>query len=304
MRRYLPSLDRLQALREVARTGGFSAAAETLGLTQPAVSNQIRQLEEQVGASLLERIGKTAKPTTEGEMLIGAAARAFAELETALDEIARLRAEVAGALVLATGATATKHLLPPVVADLRRRHPGIELRILTGNTAEPIGGVRDGSIDLGLFTAPIDEAALATRFFYRDRLVGIMPTAQAPGTRSIGPRDLEGRQLVLFDRAGSIRQAVDRWLAHADRRRIRATDIGSADAQIAFVRASYGWSIVSEIAAREDAAAGRIAMRPLAPALSRDLVLVWRQDRAQRPAISAALAIFTAHAAAAGEGTT
>jgi len=301
MRRYLPSLDRLQALREVARTGGFSAAAATLGLTQPAVSNQIRQLEQQVGAELLERIGKTAKPTAEGEILLGAAARAFAELETALDEIARLRAEVAGPLVLATGATATKHLLPPVVADLRRRHPGIDLRILTGNTAELVGGVRDGSIDLGLFTAPIGDAALAARFFFRDRLVGIMPTAQAPAARVIGPRDLEGRQLVLFDRAGSIRRAVDQWLSTADRRRIRATDIGSADAQIAFVRAGFGWSIVSEIAAREDATAGRIAMRPLAPVLSRDLVLVWRQDRAARPAIAAALAVFSAHAAAIGE---
>src|SRR5450631_2835305 len=87
VRRHLPSLERLRALREVARLGGFSAAADTLGLTQPAVSNQIRQLEQQLGTRLLERIGKASKPTPEGLVLIAAASRVFAELETAIDEI-------------------------------------------------------------------------------------------------------------------------------------------------------------------------------------------------------------------------
>jgi DNA-binding transcriptional LysR family regulator len=67
MRRHLPSLERLRALREVARLGGFSAAAKALGLTQPAVSNHVRLLEQQLGLKLLERIGKTARPTREGE---------------------------------------------------------------------------------------------------------------------------------------------------------------------------------------------------------------------------------------------
>src|ERR1700738_3644192 len=112
VRRHLPNLERLRALREVARLGGFSAAADTLGLTQPAVSNQIRQLEQQLGTRLLERIGKASKPTPEGLALIAAASRAFAELDTAIDEIARMRSDISGTLVLATGATATRHLLP------------------------------------------------------------------------------------------------------------------------------------------------------------------------------------------------
>ena len=128
VRRHLPSLERLRALREVARLGGFSAAADALGLTQPAVSNQIRQLEQQLGTRFLERIGKASKPTPEGDILIAASSRAFAELETAIDEIARMRSDISGALVLATGATATRHLLPPVMVDLRARHPGIDLR--------------------------------------------------------------------------------------------------------------------------------------------------------------------------------
>jgi DNA-binding transcriptional LysR family regulator len=297
VRRHLPSLERLRALREVARLGSFSAAADTLGLTQPAVSNQIRHLEQELGTSLLERIGKSTKPTPEGDILIAAASRTFAELETAIDEIARMRADISGTLVLATGATATRHLLPPVMVDLRARHPGIDLRVLTGNTVDMIPGLLDGSIDLGLLTASIRDPHLQSRFFFRDRLVCITPPAAAPTSRAIRPRDLRNRQLVLYDRGGSIRRAIDSWLGATDRRRIRVTDIGSAEAQVAFVRAGLGWSIVSEIAAREAAAAGRIDLFGLDPPLSRDLVLVWRSDRATRPVIAAAFAVFASHVA-------
>ena len=296
MRRHLPSLERLRALREVARLGGFSAAARTLGLTQPAVSNHVRLLEQQLGTKLLERIGKTARPTREGETLIAASARAFAEIDRAMDEIARTNAAVSGPLVLATGATATTHLLPPVMADLRTHHPGIDLRVMTGNTVDMIPGLVDGSIDLGLLTAPVRDRHLRSRFFYRDRLVCIAPPGQVASAKAIRPRDLEGRQLFLYDRGGSIRRAADAWLDAADRKRIRIADIGSAEAQTAFAAAGLGWSIVSEVVAREASAAGRIDLRPLQPPLSRDLVLVWRADRATRPVIAAALDVFLSHA--------
>lgn len=281
----------------MARLGGFSAAARALGLTQPAVSNHVGLLEQQLGLKLLERIGKTARPTREGETLIAASARAFAEIDRAMDEIARANAAVSGPLVLATGATATTHLLPPVMADLRSRHPGIDLSVLTGNTVDMILGLVDGSIDLGLLTAPVRDKHLRSRFFFRDRLVCIAPPGQAPTAKAIRPRDLEGRQLFLYDRVGSIRRAADAWLDAADRKRIRVASIGSAEAQTAFAAAGLGWSIVSDIVAREANAAGRIELRLLRPPLSRDLVLVWRADRATRPVIAAALDVFSSHAA-------
>jgi DNA-binding transcriptional LysR family regulator len=296
-RRHLPTLDRLRALSEVVRLGSFSGAAASLGLTQPAISNQIRHLEQQFGTRLLERIGKRARPTAEGEILMAAASRAFGELEKAMDDIARGRSEITGTLVLATGPTATKHLLPPVVTALRARHPGIELRILTGNTAELVPDLLKGTIEIGLLTAPVRHSALRTSWFFRDRLVCIAPPADAPATRIVRPGDLEGRQLVLYESSGSIRRAMDAWLEAADPRRLRITDIGSAEAQVAFVRAGFGWSIVSEVVAREEATAGHIEMLSLDPPLFRDLELVWRSDRANRPIIAAALEMFSAVAA-------
>lgn len=295
-RRDLPSLDRLRTLREVARRGGFSAAADALALTQPAVSNQVRQLEELVGARLLERTGRMVRPTREGAALIAAAERAFGEIEAAMDAIARQRAEVSGTLVVAAGGTATRHLLPAVVADLRDQYPAIELRILTGNTKELVPGLRDGTIDLGVLTGGVELTSLATRAFFRDTLVCVTPPGEAPAAGPVRAAMMEGRQMLLYDRGGSIRRAVDAWLAAADPRRLRLTDLGSTDAQLAFVRAGFGWSIVSEIAAREEAASGHLDLRPLDPPLARDLVLAWRPDRACRPVIAAALAVFVAHA--------
>jgi DNA-binding transcriptional LysR family regulator len=263
------------------------------------VSNQIRHLEGELGVALLERIGKSARATPEGEILIAAASRCFADIEAAMDEITRMQAEISGTLIVATGATATRHLLPPVIADLYARHPGIDLRVLTGNTADMLPGLLDGSIDIGLLTAPIDSPSLHSKFFFRDRLVCIAPPAELTGSGPLRPGQFEGRKLVLYDRGGSIRRAVDGWLGDIDRPRLRITDIGSADAQAAFVRAGLGWSIISEIAALDDAAAGRIDLAPLDPPLHRDLVLVWRADRAERPTIAAALAVFATHVAAA-----
>jgi DNA-binding transcriptional LysR family regulator len=288
LRRHLPSLERLRALSEVARLGGFTAAAKALGLTQPAISNHVRLLEQQLGLKLLERIGKTARPTREGETLIAASARAFGEIARAMDEIAHASASISGPLVLATGPTATTYLLPPVMADLRRRHPGIDLRVITGNTLDMIPGLLDGSVDLGLLTAPVRDRHLRSRFFFRDRLVCITPPGEAPTAKAIRPRDLEGRQLFLYDRGGSIRRAVDAWLDAADPKRVRIGDIGSAEALTA--------SIVSEVTARDAAAAGRIDLNLLSPSLFRDLVLVWRADRATRPVIAAALDVFSSHA--------
>jgi len=296
MRRHLPSLERLRTLREVARAGSFSAAAETLGLTQPAVSNQIRQLEQEAGARLLERIARNSRPTPEGKTLIAAADQAMTVIENALDEILGMRAEVAGPLVLATGATATRYLLPDVIAELAARHPGIDLRVITGNTTDLIAGVSDGSIDIGLLTAPVDGPQIEHHFYYRDHMVCIAPAGLAPAGGRVAPTDIEGQRLILFDRAGSIRRAIDGWLDGADRAQVRITDVGSSDAQVAYVGSGFGWSVISEMATREAAAAGRVDVRQLDPPISRDLVLAWRRDRASRPVIAAALAVFGDHA--------
>jgi DNA-binding transcriptional LysR family regulator len=122
----------VRTLREIARHGSFSRAAESLRLSQPAVSLHMRQLEARCGTALLERVGKRAFPTPAGAVLLEHAGRAFAELEAAQEALRQLRGVVAGRLRLGTGATASIHLLPPLLRRMRARYPELELIVVTG----------------------------------------------------------------------------------------------------------------------------------------------------------------------------
>ena len=112
-------LAHLQTLAAVARHGSFSHAARELHLTQPAVSMQVRQLEQRLGLPLLERVGKRAFPTKAGELLLAHASRALRELETGLEVVQQLRGIVAGRIRLGTSASFSIYLLPPALRQFR-----------------------------------------------------------------------------------------------------------------------------------------------------------------------------------------
>lgn len=288
MKQPRPSLARLRALQAVCRTGSFSEAAHRLLLTQPAVSAQIRQLEEETGVPLVERVGKSARATPEGARLIACADRIFHDLDGTLQELAGMRGEVTGRLLIGAGGTATTYLLPDILADLERTHPKLEIGVLTGNTPDLARRLIDASLDIAVLTAPIPDERLAEAPFYRDRLVCIAAAGEAVGRPSIRRRDLAGRRLVLFERGGTIRNAVDGWLKPERGDAPAVLEIGSAEAQKSFVRAGFGWSIISEMSVAREAAEGLLQVLPLSPPLSRRLVTVWRRDRATNPAIRAA----------------
>src|SRR5438034_7597840 len=138
-------LARLETLAAVARHGSFSHAARELHLSQPAVSMQVRQLEQTLGLPLLERVGKRAFPTKAGELLLAHAGRALRELETGLEVVQQLRGIVAGRIRLGTSASFSIYLLPPALRQFRSRYPRTELTVVTGNAPEiarPAGACR------------------------------------------------------------------------------------------------------------------------------------------------------------------
>src|SRR5690349_8020309 len=140
----------VRTFAEVVRQASFSRAAETLHLSQPAVSHHIRHLEQTLGARVLERVGRRAFPTAAGEVLLEHAGRAFAELEAARQAIQRLRGVVAGRVRLGTGATASTYLLPDVLRRLRARHPELDLVIITGYSADLAAAVAGSQLDLAV----------------------------------------------------------------------------------------------------------------------------------------------------------
>lgn len=299
MRRSLPSLQRLRALEAVVRLGGFSAAADEMLLTQSAVSNQIKRLEDEVGARLVERVGKRAKPTAEGRLLLAAADDAFAALDGALRRIADSKDTVTGRFVVGGGGTAATYHLPPLLARFAEAHPQVEVNLHLGLTPELVHGLIDGAIDVIVATEPVADPALERAHFADDRLVCAMPPGDDPVLTAVRARDLAGRRLVLFEKGGQMRDAVDAWLrAGGDVGPHHVLDVGLAEAQKSFVIAGFGWSIIPEIAVAREVAHGLMTALPLTPPLTRPLTAAWRRDRAMNPAIRALRAMLGGKAGA------
>jgi len=285
------ALPHLRALGAVVRHGSFSRAAAELRLTQPAVSMQIRQLEERVGLPLLDRVGKRATPTEAGELLLAHAARAFQELEGGLERVSRLRGVVAGRLRIGTSASVSIYLLPPLLRRFRQRYPETEMVIVTGNAADIVRAIAANDLDVGVVSLPVRSRELSVSPFYRDELVAIAPPRSPWRTRrSATPRELAAEPLILFERGATLRRVIDAWFQRGGAPPSRVMEMGNTEAIKKLVHAGLGLSVTSWFAAKPEAMRRALVALPLVPALHRELGVVRRRGKAATPALEVFLA--------------
>src|SRR5438034_7599839 len=205
-------LARLETLAAVARHGSFSHAARELHLSQPAVSMPVRQLEQELGVQLLERVGKRAFPTKAGELLLAHAGRALRELETGVEVVQQLRGIVAGRIRLGTSASFSIYLLPPALRRFRARYPRTELVVVTGNAPEITRAVVANELDVGIVSLPVRERELSVTALHRDELVAIAPPGRRwPRGRRVKAAELAGEPLILFEQGATLRRVIDAW---------------------------------------------------------------------------------------------
>ncbi|MDH4869774.1 LysR family transcriptional regulator [Pseudomonas sp. BN515] len=271
------NLDQLHTFIEVITAGSFSAAAERLGLTQPAVSLQIRQLEHRLNVRLIERVGKRLKATSAGERLLEHARRIDDLVEEALQDMSSHALGVAGQVAIGTGATACIHLLPPLLKDMRRRFPALDIRVSTGNTDDVVAAVIENRLDIGLVTLPAAGRSLHVQPLLRDEFVAISAVGALPA--QVLPRDLAERPLVLFEPGSSTRLLIDDWFLQAGLRPRAVMELGSIEAIKEMVAAGLGCSIVPSMAVKAAHHRRGLEVHSLAPELSRTLGLVLRQDK-------------------------
>lgn len=277
----------LRTLQEIVKRGSFSRAADNLRLTQPAVSLHIRQLEQRVGLPVLERVGKRAFPTRAGEILLEHAARVFRELGAAAEALYRLRGVVAGRIRLGTGATASIHLLPPLLRRLRGRHPELELIVVTGNAPDMARAVVNNELDVAIVTLPVTARHIVVSSIYHDPLLAIAP----PGPRwrprrPVTAAELARHPLILYEPGGTIRRVIDEWFHRAGVTPRVAMELGNEEAIKKLVGAGLGLSIIPAIATRTEARAGTLVALRLDPPLARRLGVVRRRDKPMSPALA------------------
>jgi DNA-binding transcriptional LysR family regulator len=281
-------LAHLRALAAVARHASFSRAAGELGVTQPAVSMQVRQLEEALGQPLLERVGKRAFPTRAGEVLLTHAASAFREIDAGIERVQELGGVMAGRVRLGTSASISIYLLPPFLRRFRSRYPATELVVVTGNAPEIARAVVDNELDVGIVSLPVRERELAVAPFVDDELVAIAaPHPRWRGLRTIGPDALAREPLILYEQGGTVRRVIDGWFRRAGAAPVRPMELGNTEAIKKLVEAGLGLSVTSWFSIRAELRARLLIAIRLSPALVRKIGVIRRRDKPRTPALDA-----------------
>jgi DNA-binding transcriptional LysR family regulator len=281
------NLDQLRAFATVIELGNFSAAARRLNLTQPAISLQIRELEQRVGVRLIERVGKNATATAAGLNLLTHAESLLAGADRALASMRSYSEGHAGRIHVGTGPTALTYLLPPVVQKLRETHPDIELVLTTGNTQEIVDLMLANTIDLGLTSLPVDEEKFTVVPVRTDEMVAIFPATETDIPSAVTPGEVAKRSLILEYQRGTQPRLSRAWLQAAGVDVKPALQFNTIASIKDAVAASLGMAIVPAPAMTHAPPTNSIVMRSLDPPLRRTLGLIRRRDKPDDPTLRA-----------------
>jgi molybdate transport repressor ModE-like protein len=286
----------LRVLRAVARTGSFSAAARELGCTQPAVSQQMKALENSAGTPLLVRGPREMRLTEAGDALVRHAAGILAGLTAAEEEIGAIAGLRAGRVRLCSFPSGSSTLVPRAVADMRAHHPGTKVSLVEAEPPHSVDMLRAGDCDITLafryvdLPTPAEESwdDLVVRPLLTDRLVGVVPEDHPLAGRS-GPTAIE-------------ELADEQWIAGCPRCRRHLVEVceragftpridfatDDSPAVVGLVAAGLGVAVLPELALGPVRAAG-VAVFDVRPAVEREVVALTLPDLAHVPAVSAML---------------
>ena len=273
----LPTLRQLHTFVTIVETGNLTRAARALHLTQPAVSQQLRELERILGVRVLERTTMGLVPTAAGAAILAAARRTQAAAAEVAGIALACRSGEVGRVRLGTGATACIYLLPPVLAAAPGQMPGLEIVVETANTPDILRRVEQGSLDAGLVTLPRTLGrGLARVRLRRDELLALIPDATSVDG-PVTPTQLAALPLILYESGGDTRRIIDAWFRNAGLTPRPVMELGSVEAIKVLVSSGLGASVLPRLAL--DQKVPGTQGHTLRPAAARELGQVLRQDK-------------------------
>ncbi len=269
------NLDHLKAFATVVELGSFSAAARRLHLTQPAVSQQVKALEERFGVALIERLGRSAKPSAPGKLLMELQVDLFRQCDLTIESMKRFTGGWMGRISIGTTLTTLSYRLPPVLRNLHKAHPGIELVVTNSTTADTLEAVASGDLDFGLITLPVKQSPLRITSLKDEKLVAVLPSSLKSLPARVSPEFLRSHSLILEHPNGALAGFVKDWLSRSGIEPASIVHTATVEAAKALVAAGLGISIVPDIAA----GGHDIVCRPISPAISTGVGLVEPSNR-------------------------
>lgn len=271
------NLDQLAAFVSVVDLGSFTAAAEKVGLTQPAVSLQVKLLEQRLGVRLIERVGRRAQPSPAGLELLAHARRILDGCTTAEEAMTPYREGSVGRVRIGSGGTASIHLLPRAIALAKKRMPDLEIIVRIGNIDEILRDLETNALDLAVVALPASGRSLEVEPFHDDELLAVAPKGSVMPDGGPDVEFMKDKTLLLYE-GGNTRRATNEWFAAAGVRPEPAMEFGSVEAIKELVAAGLGWSILPDMALRRDTS-HLLVTSPLRPRLVRQLGIVLRRDK-------------------------
>lgn len=268
-------IKQLKAIVTVAEVGSVTRAAELLHLVQPAVTRQIRTLEQELSVPLFERTGQGMRPTEAGAIMVDRARRALGELERARAEVQPTPGAVTGIVTVGLLESTSDLLAEPLVSAVAHNHPGVQLRLMTAYSGHLQQWLDDGDLDLTLLYNLDSTPSLNARPLVREQLWAVAPaSAGLRADRLVPFEDAAKHPLVMPAPGHALRALIDAAAVRAAADLNVVAQTNSMRVQKQLVRAGHGWTVLPGLGIAEDVTRGTVSAAPLSePDVWRSIVL-------------------------------
>jgi DNA-binding transcriptional LysR family regulator len=290
-------LDQLHTFLEIVRLKSFSKAAQTCYRTQPAISAQVRQLEQELNTQLFERFGSRISLTTAGRIFCQYAEQILNLRRQAQDAINELERSPRGELVIAANEATCIYVLPEVFSEYKRQFPNVQLLVERSYGSRIVEALLENVADFGITQLPVQERRIQVVKIHSDEIKVIVPEGHPlAGRRSVAAAELVDYPLLL-PKYGTTRARLNEWLELVEDSLNVSMELDSTEMVKRFVMAGLGISFLAVSHFLDDLAAGRLCALSLEPEpMMRRLGLVYRKDKALSKAALGFIQVVLAHA--------
>jgi DNA-binding transcriptional LysR family regulator len=274
-------LDQLHTFLEIVRLKSFSKAAQTCFRTQPAISAQVRQLEQELNANLFERLGTRIALTPAGKIFAEYAEQILDLRRRAQESIQELERVPRGELIIAANEATCIYVLPEVFREFKKQFPNVQLHVDRSYGSRVLQAVQDNLADFGITQLPVDAKKCQVVKIHSDEIKLILPPDHPlAGQRFVSPDDIASYPLLL-PKTGTTRAKLNSWLEPVEEHIQVSMELDSTEMIKRFVQAGLGLSFLAASHCREEVAAHKLVTLSLSPEpMIRRLGLIYRKDKA------------------------
>jgi DNA-binding transcriptional LysR family regulator len=290
-------LDQLHTFLEIVRLKSFSKAAQTCYRTQPAISAQVRQLEQELNTILFERLGTRIALTPAGKIFAEFAEQILELRRRAQDSINELDKMPRGEITIAANEATCIYVLPQVFSEYKRLFPNVQLQVERSYGSRIVEAVLENQSDFGITQLPVAEKRLQVVKIHTDEIKVLLPPAHPLANKErVMPDDLIGYPLLL-PKSGTTRTRLNEWLEPVEHQLNISMELDATEMTKRFVLAGLGISFIAASHCAEEIKAGALAAVSLGPEpLLRRLALIYRKDKSLSKAALGFIQVILDHA--------